>query len=64
MREWQESGRESGKRIHWIPAFKSMMEQADSLQYFAHVHFVHISLIFASPQGDGILPSPKETLKK
>jgi hypothetical protein len=33
-----------------------------SFPYLAHVHFVHISPIFAWPEGEGFPLSPKETL--
>jgi hypothetical protein len=29
----------------------------------AHVHYVHISPYFTSPEGEGFRPSPKGTLK-
>ena len=50
------------KRISWIPAFAGMTDWLGSSSYLAHVHFVHISPIFASPQGEGFPPSPKRTL--
>ena len=58
----QESRRESRKRTYWIPAFAGMTKWLRSFPYLAHVHFVHISPIFASPEGEGFPPSPKETL--
>ena len=39
-----------------------MTERSGSLPYLAHVHFVHISPIFASPEGEGFSPSPMVTL--
>jgi len=39
-----------------------MTDGLGSSSYLAHVHFVHISPIFASPQGEGFSPSPKGTL--
>jgi cell division septation protein DedD len=40
-----------------------MTKRADSLPYLAYVHFVHISPVFASPEGEGFPPSPRGTLR-
>jgi hypothetical protein len=39
-----------------------MTEWSRSFPYLGHVHFVHISPIFASPEGEGFPPSPMVTL--
>jgi hypothetical protein len=39
-----------------------MTEWTRSFPYLAHVHFVHILPIFASPEGEGFAPSPMVTL--
>jgi len=39
-----------------------MTDWLRSFPYLAHVHFVHISPIFASPEGEGFRPSPMVTL--
>jgi hypothetical protein len=41
-----------------------MTERSGSLPYLAHVHFVHISPIFASPEGEGFSPSPMVALNR
>jgi len=43
----------------WIPAFAGMTYHKSEK---AHVHYVHISPYFTSPQGEGFPPSPKGTL--
>jgi hypothetical protein len=58
----QESRKQSGKIKPWIPAFAGMTEWWGGSSYLAHVHFVHILPIFASPEGEGFPSSPRGTL--
>jgi hypothetical protein len=42
--------------------FRGYDKMIGSFPRLAHVHSIHISLVFASPEGEGLPPSPMETL--
>src|SRR5512139_309473 len=61
-RQAQDGGFRCGlNKESWIPAFAGMTYHESEK---AHVHYVHLSPYFTSPQGEGFSPSPKGTLKQ